>query len=56
MNSFAIEEENMFEVEVVRVSTQLAPAKTLKKLDSTKSHEIIPHFIFATTGYHGIGS
>ena len=43
-------------IENVTIPSKKAVTKTLSELDSNKSDAVVPHFIFATAGYHGIGT
>ena len=45
----------MTSIENVPIPSKIAVTKTLSKLNSNTNQVIVPHFIFATAGYHGIG-
>jgi len=55
LNSFAIDEDDNFEIQIIEnVSTsKTAVTKALGELN-LNINNVIPHFIFATAGYHGI--
>ena len=38
------------------ISSKKAVTRTLSELDSNENETVVPHFIFATAGYHGIGT
>ena len=42
-------------IENVSIPSKKAVTKTLTELNSNQNHVVVPHFIFATAGYHGIG-
>ena len=43
-------------IDNVSIPSKLTVTKTLSELDGNKTEVVVPHFIFATAGYHGIGS